>query len=88
MVAALEWFVDKNLEEIGFYDLLIGMWQRKDNKAILNLEKSTLNEWIERFNKHIVMDRSKITQRKTLIELRKLFWMVDKNRSGTIDFDE
>jgi len=34
------------------------------------------------------MDNKRIMQRKALIELRKLFWQVDKNRSGTIDFDE
>jgi len=50
--------------------------------------KHTIFEWIDKFNKTISIDKNKINQRKTLIELRKLFWMVDKNRSGTIDFDE
>jgi len=50
--------------------------------------KHTIFEWINKFDRTIEMDNKRIVQRKALIELRKLFWQVDKNRSGTIDFEE
>jgi len=80
--------VDRNLEEISLNDLFIGMYFKKEFKQGVSVGKHTIFEWVDKFNRTILMDRSKIEQRKTLIELRKLFWMVDKNRSGTIDFDE
>lgn len=88
IINTLEWFVDRNMEEISLVDLIVGMYFKKDVKHGNFQLKHTVFEWIEKFNRTISMDRSKINQRKTLIELRKLFWMVDKNRSGTIDFDE
>lgn len=45
-------------------------------------------KWIDKFDQLIEMDKTRIKQRVEIIELRKLFWQIDKNRSGSIDFNE
>lgn len=88
LIGTLDWFVERNIDEISVQDICIAMFFRREQKIGSFDRSHVIFEWIDRFDKTIEMDRSRIKQRIALIELRKLFWQVDKNRSGTIDFDE
>lgn len=88
LIGTLDWFVERNIDEISMSDICVAMFFRREWKLGTFDRSNQVFDWLDRFDRTIEMDRSRIKQRIALIELRKLFWQVDKNRSGTIDFDE
>jgi len=88
LVTNVDYPVENNLSEISFNDLIISLYFRKEKKFNKNYSENPIMKWIDTFENSIEMDKSKIKQRVEIIELRKLFWQIDKNRSDKIDFNE
>jgi len=88
LVTNVDYPVENNLSEISFNDLITSLYFRKEKKFNKHYSENPIMKWIDTFENSIEMDKSKIKQRVEIIELRKLFWQIDKNRSDKIDFNE
>ena len=84
----MDYLVENNLSEVSFNDIIISIYFRKEKKFNTNISEHQIMKWIDQIENSFVMDKSKMKKRVEIIELRKLFWQIDKNRSDHIDFNE